>query len=460
MTSWRPDLVDAGPLYLEIARAIEADVRAGRLRPGDRLPTHRALAEALGVTVGTVSRAYAEAHRRGLVRGAVGRGSFVQEPPALPLETSRPEEADSGPVDLSVNWPLRAPAPDLAAALRDLADASNLDERVGYGDPAGSPRIREAGARWLAFQGVRVAPDRVVVCAGAQHAIVVSLLCVAGPGEVVLAESLTYPGFLGAARLLGLRVRGVDLDGDGLVPDSLEACCRADRPRLLYCMPGLHNPTTARLSTERRQRIANIARRHDLTIVQDDVQSGLVEDPGPSLAELAPERVLTIASLSKDLLPGLRIAFLAGAALDTDRVREAVWSSVFMASPLGAEIATRWLEDGTARAVLARRRDEMRARHALAHRVLGAALPASPPGSYHLWLPLPRDREPGRFVTELEQRGVRVSAPAAFMAGRGAAPGAVRVSISGPHTHTRLEAGLRTIRGLLEEPPRAPTPWL
>jgi DNA-binding transcriptional MocR family regulator len=457
---WQPTLVDAGPVYLEIARSLEDDVRAGRLRPGDRLPTHRALAAALGVNVGTVSRAYAEAHRRGLLRGEVGRGSFVRAPAELPLQSARPSGAEPEPIDLSVNWPLREPAPDLAGALRALAAAPDLDARAGYGDPAGSVRARGAGADWLRHLGLEHTPDEVVVCAGSQHAIAVSLLCVAGPGEVVLAEALTYPGFLAAARMLGLRVRAVEIDAEGIVPESLEEACRTDRPRLLYCMPALHNPTTARLSARRRQAVADIAARHALTIVQDDVQAGVLDDPGPSLATLAPDRVLTIASLSKDLLPGLRIAFLAGAALDVQRAREAVWGSIWMAPPLGAELAIRWIEDGTATELLGRRRREMDARHALARRVLGHRGYATRPGSYHVWLPLPPAWEAEALATAVARRHVRVSPSAGFMARRGEPPRAVRISLSGPHDRARLEAGLRTIDRVLEESSTATPPLL
>lgn len=460
MTIWSPRIEDSGPVYLAITRALEADIRSGRLRAGDRLPPHRELAESLGVNVGTVSRAYAEARRRGLVRGEVGRGTFVQPPGSLPFGAAIAAPDEAGPIDLATNVPLRDPAPDLAAALRELAAAPDLDARVAYGDPAGSAEVRRAGAAWLTGLGVPVTPDRVVVCAGAQHAILTALACVVGPGEVVLAEALTYPGFLGAARMLGLRVRGVALDPHGLVPESLEALCQSERPRLLYCMPALQNPTAVRLGAERRRRIAEIARRHDLVLVQDDVQSGLVDDPEPSLASLAPERVLTIASLSKNFVPGLRIAFLGGAQLDTDRAREVVWSSIWMASAIGAEIARRWIEDGTGHAVLARRRTEMQARHALARQILAGTSYVSQAGSHHLWLPLPPPWSTASFTSELARRGVKVSASDAFLAQRAEAPRAVRVSISGPYTRARLEQGLRALRRLLDEGPTTSRPYL
>lgn len=460
---WVPDLDGPGPLALAIVRQLERDVASGRLTPGTRLPTHRALARAVGVTTGTVTRAYAEARRRGLVRGEVGRGTFVATPAGTPL---RPHDgADpEGPVDLGVNVPLREPAADLAAALHALADRPDLAQRAGYGAPAGDLRARTAGAAWLAELGLRVPPERVVVCNGAQHAVDVALGALAGPGELVLAEALTWPGFVAAARRLGLRVRPVPVDADGLDPDAVEAVCAGERPRLLYCQPTLHNPTTARLAPDRRARLARIARAHDLFVVVDEVQGGMLADDAPPLGTLAPERVLTIAGVSKILSPALRTAFLAAPAAMVERLVEGVWSTVWMASPLGAALAAAWIEDGTARRVAAARRAAMDARHARARAHLGAALRLRP-GGYHGWLELPRAAgadagAAARMAARLRARGVVATPADAFLAAGGAAPPALRLSLSAPPDEATLERGLAAVAAALAqaraEPPPAP----
>lgn len=457
MTIWQPALDEAGPLYLAITRALESDIATGRLAPGDRLPPHRDLAEALGVNVGTVSRAYAEARRRGLVRGEVGRGTYVQRPERSPL-ASAGARGSAGVIDLSVNTPPPEPPADWASALRALADCADLDERLGYADPRGSARLRAAGARWLSEHGQPAEADEIVVCAGAQHAILVALAATVGPGEVVLCEALTYPGFLAAARTLGLRVQPVPIDDQGLVPEALEAICASERPRLLYCMPALQNPTASVLPEARRRRIAEIARAHDLTLLRDDIQTGIVDDPAPCLSSFAPERVLSIVSLSKSLAPGLRIAFLTGRGLDRERAHDAVWSSLWMASPLGAEVATHWIESGHARARLLALRAELRARHAIAARALRGIPFVTRPGAQHLWLPVAAAQTTGEppgaalLTRALEDRGVRVSPAAAFAVRPAVAPAAIRVSISAPASHAALERGLEIVAGTLGAP--------
>lgn len=457
MTMWQPDIDETGPVYLAITRALEADIAAGRLEPGDRLPPQRTLASHLGVNIGTVSRAYAEARRRGLVLGEVGRGTYVSQPTTSPL--AGPVAAgDPGWIDLSVNVPPPDPKPAWRSALRSLAEAPDLEARLGYGDPRGAQPLRRAGSRWLAQLGLEVQPDELVVCAGAQHAILVALASTVGPGESVMCEPLTYPGFLAAARTLGLRVRPVECDDQGILPDALERMCLTERPRLLYCMPALQNPTASVLPEARRRRIAELAERFDLTLLRDDIQSGIVDDPHPCLSVLAPRHTLSIVSLSKSLAPGLRVAFLAGRGLDLRRAHDAVWSTVWMASPLGGEIAQAWLDSGEAARRTQRLREELAARHAIASRALDGVPVVTRPGAQHLWLRLPSPWDGARFASELEQRGVRVSPAGVFLAEPGPAPAAIRVSISAPADRTLLERALVEIAELwlAPQPGRAP----
>jgi DNA-binding transcriptional MocR family regulator len=454
---WEPRLDPQGPSYLAITRALEADICCGRLAPGVRLPTHRELATRLGVNVGTVTRAYAEARRRGLVQGEVGRGTFVSRPPG-PALTPRRREARTQLLDLGMNAPVTTPGPDLASALHALAARPDLAEMASYGAPAGSERARTAGARWLAHCGIRVTPEQIVVCGGAQHGILASLAATAGPGELVLAEALSYPGFGAAARMLGLRVRPVALDEHGIVPDSLEAAC-AERPRLLYCMPSVQNPTASRMPLARRQAIAELARAHDLVLVVDDVQAGMLTDDLPTLASLAPERVITICGLSKTILPALRIAFVAGPADRMPRLEEAVWASTWTASPIGAELAASWIEDGSAERLQSDRRREMATREALAREALADLRFRSQPGGYHLWIELPAPLDPAAFAAELLRRGVAVTPAAAFCVAPGPAPRAVRVSLSAAPTAAALRRGLATLAALIRETDvRAPGP--
>jgi len=209
--TWTPRLPsDTQPLYAAIADAIADDAESGRLAAGTRLPTHRALAATLGVDVTTVSRAYSEARRRGLVVGHVGRGTYVRGArPSPATRTAAPL------VDLTVNLPPEPSDTCDAAMRRSLADigrSPTLAALLAYAPVGGSVEHREAGVAWCASHGITASVDRLAVCGGAQQALTSVLSAHCEPGDVVLTEALTYPGFLAAARLLRLRTVGVSME--------------------------------------------------------------------------------------------------------------------------------------------------------------------------------------------------------------------------------------------------------
>lgn len=456
MTNWQPDLAEiSGPRYLAIADALARDIGEGALRVGERLPTHRDLAWDLGVTVGTVSRAYAEAERRGLISGEVGRGTFVRNPGSG--ERLLLAEADEGDGDILMNFAFPPPCgeerhygPALEALAKDPAVATLFD----YHPHAGLPRHRAAGAAWLARSGVEADPRHVVLTAGAQNAIAVSLATLTQPGDRVLCEELVYPGIMPLARHYGLRLEGITIDEEGLCPKALEAACQNNGATALYCVPTFQNPTTAIMSEGRRRTIVEIAERHDLTIIEDDIFALMSEQRMMPLKALAPERVLFLTSLSKSVAPALRVGFLAGPPALTDRLTATLRAICWMAPPLTAELAARWIEDGTADEILRERRREANARLAMAHDVLGPWSPLGPPGAISIWLPLPEPWRSADFAAEAQRHGVIVSPAEACTVGRQTVAHAVKISLGPPRSRARLKEGLQRLAAMLKAGPR------
>ncbi len=207
-----PLLSNSRSRYLAIVETIEEDIEAARLRPGDRLPTQRDLAVELGIAIGTISRAYTEAKRRGLISGEVGRGTFV----AMPSESSLVGAVDPPAIDLRVFRIVPEPGvPVFAATLKSLAARPDLGEILGYQEAAGKLHYRAAGAAWVGRTGLNVGPERILVCNGAQHAMAVALGTLAVPRDVVLTEELNYPGIRLLERLYHLRMQGVACDSEG-----------------------------------------------------------------------------------------------------------------------------------------------------------------------------------------------------------------------------------------------------
>ncbi|MGL4891268.1 MAG: PLP-dependent aminotransferase family protein, partial [Aeromonas veronii] len=272
MTIWAPDLAAFdGPLYLKLVKAIEQGIANGELPPQTRLPTHRSLADRLGVTVGTVTRAYSEAERRGLLAARVGHGTWVKGANTDPANEWVIRQEEGHRIELWQNLPVQL---DRAAIIRpmlgEVADG-DLNALLGYDKEAGRPDQRQQFVDWLAEQGVACSEDRLLFSHGAQHGIMLALLATGCVGETILCEGLSYPGMLGNARQLKNQVVGLAMDEEGLLPEALDAACRTRRAKLLYLTPTLQNPTTAIMSLARREAIVAIARRHDLLIIEDEV---------------------------------------------------------------------------------------------------------------------------------------------------------------------------------------------
>ncbi len=450
---WQPRLTDhAGPRYRAIVDALESDLRDGRLEPGTRLPTHRDLADRLGLTVGTVTRAYAEARRRGLTRGEVGRGTFVRGGPGDPDFTIRPA-AEDGPLDLALSVPPRERRPDAVAdALRSLAGDPALAEWLGYQPHAGHPRHRAAAVAWLAAVGVASAPDDLVLTAGVQNAIGLALEHLTEPGDVVLTESLTYPGVRWIAAARRLQLEGVAMDAEGLRPDALDEACRRTRARVVYLTPSLQNPTVAIMSEARREEIARVARERSLRIVEDDVYRPMLGDPPRALADFAPERSFYAASFSKGVAPALRLGLLRTPPGEAPSVAAGVRTQAWMVSPLLAELATRLVESGEARSLLRWKREEAAHREATARAVLAPWSPRTHPDSYHCWVPLPAPLRGRDVAAAALARGARISPSDTFAVDEaGAAPEGIRISLLGATDRAGLRRGLDAVAAALTE---------
>lgn len=455
MTSWSPNLTEAlGPRYVAIADVLAKDIADGRLKAGDRLPTHRELAWKLGVTVGTVTRAYAEAERRGLIAGEVGRGTFIRDRGSDVL--SAMPAAPDGFIDLARNFPPGwRDNREIADILGELSHANDLGPLLGYAPNLGLLPHREAGAQWLARSGIDVAPSQVAVTNGAQHAMLVSLSALTRPGDVVLSEQLTFYGLKSLGTHLSLRLHGVEIDEHGLVPAALDAACRQLAPKAVYCMPTLQNPTTAMMPEARRREIAAICVRHGATIVEDDIYGFLVDGAPPALSSFAPDHSILLTSLSKCVAPGMRLGYLRANEPLIERVGSALRATTWMATPLVAEIAARLIRSGKAARMAAQMREEAKARQRIAHRVLADAEYDTHEASFHIWLKLPEPWRREEFAAQVRRRGVGLAPADAFAIGRAPVPHAVRIGLSAARDRAQLERALGIVGDVLRDSPNS-----
>ena len=448
VTIWQPTLPrGAGPLYRAVADAMERAVADGVLSAGSRLPPQRDLARSLGVTVMTITRAYGEAARRGLIEATVGRGSFVRRTAGAPSH----READLATNVVRGTDP-GATGPALAAAV-----AASVAE-TAYRPPAGSERHRAAGAAWLRRAGLVARPDQVLVTVGAQHGLFVALSALTRPGDTVLAEELTYHGLRAITRALHLRLVGVRLDRHGVDPDDLDRASRRSRARVLVCLPSFQNPTGAVMPPARRRQVVEVARRRDLTLVEDDVYGFLLEAPPPPLAALAPERTIHLTGTSKSLSPALRVGFLVAPDDRREALSALIGATVWGASAPAAEIVASWIERGIADRIVRQKRALIDVRQQAARRALHGLATRSHPSSPHLWVRLPARWPAPDMVDAAARDGIRLLGPSTFWLRESPPPNAVRICLGAAADTGTLETALLRLRSLAGRPPSHPAP--
>jgi DNA-binding transcriptional MocR family regulator len=445
MTIWMPELDRSKPLYMAIADAMTRDVDGGVLQEGVRLPPQRDLAWKLGVTLGTVTRAYREAETRGLLEGEVGRGSYIRKrPKAAALPSSETEQ--EGIIDLTHAVPppvIKAEEFDQAmqSVMRDPRKLDLLD----YAPPEGFNMHRHMAVSWLKHSNIHVSENQVVISAGA-HLGLMTLLEAVGEGHAgVLAERINYAMLRSTFNNTHLKPVAVEMDDDGMIPDDMLAKAKATGSRLIYLVPTLQNPTTHTMSAKRRDEIVAIARQHDFIIIEDDIFRLLdARVQPPTFYELAPERTFHITSLSKTVAPGLRLGFVVSPIGEERVLRSHVRNMAARTVGITGEIARYWIETGMAWHFLERGRTELATRRAMFMEVMKDEVFNCSPGAPYAWLKLPSQWSPPRFAKALAQQKIKVTPGNAFELERQSTSQHVRVSFGHPrlawHTRRAFEA--------------------
>ncbi|MFJ8817501.1 aminotransferase-like domain-containing protein [Amycolatopsis thermoflava] len=409
--------------YRTIADDVAADVAAGRLRPGDRLPPQRRFARQRGIAVSTAARVYGELVRRGIAVGETGRGTFIR---AAPEPGSALAEPAAATVDLELNFPvLPEQAEWIAASLGSLLRPDLLVQGLGPSVVAGTAEARAAAARVLARGGWAPSAPDVLFTGNGRQAIAAAVAALVPAGERLGVEALTYPVVKGIAARLGVTLVPLELDEHGVVPDL------PPRLRAVYLQPALHNPLGLAMPAARRAELAEALRERDLPVIDDGINGFLRPDLAP-LAEIAPERTVVLDSLSKRLAPGLTLGFVVVPPALRDRVAAAVRSGGWAAARFPMAAATRLMADGTlAKIEAAKRADAVARQELVAERLAGFEV-RSDPRAYHCWWQLPEPWRAETFVAAAARRGIAVTPAAAFAVSPGRAPTAVRLALASP----------------------------
>jgi DNA-binding transcriptional MocR family regulator len=436
------------PLYRQIYEHLREAILAGTLPESTRLPPERTMAQRLDVNRSTVVHAYRELVADGLIEQRVGSGSRV----VPQLRRGRPERAAGVPWWVTLppwrvgEFPnvlgelaakhqpgrisfVQGVAPGEPSPLGELAQsfarvASDPRFVLSYGDSEGYEPLRAAiAARMNARGASSVAPRNIIILTGSTQGIMIVAQSLAEPGDEIIVESPSYPGALQIFQINGLRAIPVPVDEDGMRVDHVEAILRTRRPRFIYTMPSMHNPTNATMNADRRERLATIARRAGVPIVEDDPYGPLSDRSLPPLVSLAPDHVVYLSTFSKTIAPSLRVGWLAAPRTIIERLllRKQAHD---MATSLYVQAAIVDYLDGGYDAHVAQLREELVLRRKLADAAIAEHWPQNvravgAPGGFYLWAATPREIRARALLDAAERLGASFLFGEAFFANSG-----------------------------------------
>jgi len=429
------------PAYAKLADDLAAEISAGRLKPGQRLPPQRTFAYQRGIAASTASRVYGELLRRGLVVGEVGRGTFIAGRSQLPA----PTEPGAAAVDLEFNFPiLPQQFESIARSLAGLNRPDALRIALSIAPSRGGAALRQVAARLLSRGGWQPNPEGLFFTGNGRQAIAVAAGALVPIGGRLGVEAITYPLVKGLAARLGISLVPIALDDEGIRPDAIARAHRKAPLSAVYLQPALHNPLGVTLTRGRRDELVRVLGSLGLMAIEDTVYGFLCDEP--PLAALAPERSIVIDSLSKRIAPGLAVGFVHAPIALRERLTAAVRSGGWGAPAYALQAAQRMIADGTVDAIAVMKRQDAEKRQRLAAECLAGFQVRADSRAYHLWLTLPEPWRSEAFVAAAARRGIALTPSSAFAVGPGHAPNAVRLALASPPIERLREALLSLAR--------------
>ncbi|AXB79379.1 PLP-dependent aminotransferase family protein [Novosphingobium sp. P6W] len=328
------------PIYLQVISAIIRDIERGRLAPGSYLPGSRQLAAELNLNRKTVVLAYEELIAQGWLEASGTRGTMVATTFPDPVGGARGRARENKPPEKAQpqyrilptpSRPLALPggpgikldegAPDgrlfpnevLVQAYRSALLRPPPENHLQYRDPFGTPRLRSAIADMLRHQrGLAIGPEDICITRGSQNGLFLTAQALIRPGDAVIVEELTYEPALAAFRMMGAKLIPVPFDGRMIDIAAVEQACRNHKVRAIFLTPHHQFPTTAELRPERRLALVNLAKQFGFAIIEDDYdhEFHFASQPLLPMAAYAPDHVIYLGSLSKLIVPALRVGYV------------------------------------------------------------------------------------------------------------------------------------------------------
>ncbi len=431
------------PLYRQLYEQLKSAIAGGRMVRGERLPPTRELAGSLGLNRSTVAAAYGLLESEGLIRGDVGRGSFVEgvatEAPRLDWESLIPTDdtmpapaASDALISFSASRPseMQFPLDEFRTTCREVIDSPQATQILQLGPASGYGPLRRYLLDDARRRGAAGPDDEILITSGCQQAFDLIQRVLASHGETVVLEDPVYPGLRNAFLRGGARVLGVPVGADGIDVEALGRLLEKERPRLLALTPNFQNPTGTTLPAEARKTILEMVQRSGVVIVENDLYGDLryhgAEIPSIKRLDSSGDAIL-LGSFSKIAFPGLRVGWAIGPRHFIARLTEAKEASDLHSDQLSQAVLLRFAESGR---LEAHRKKMLAAGSERLKTILGACAKELPKGSRYtrpeggmnVWVRLPEPLDASELATRAERENV------SYLPGR-------YFAVSRPQTH-------------------------
>ncbi|MFT2091002.1 PLP-dependent aminotransferase family protein [Paraglaciecola sp. 2405UD69-4] len=434
-------------VYQIIYNRLESAILSGVLKAGDKLPPQRQLAERLNIALATVTRVYKVAEKQGLLSAKVGKGSFVSTMPLLSHAISAKENQC---INLSIIKPQVAVSESmLKTHLGELVAHTDLAKLMDYNTEGGSLTDQQAARLWLTSLGVTLTDKVINICSGAQHGLTVLLNCMSNYGDCIAVEELCYPGIISAANQLGRVLVPIKMDSQGMCPESLCKACEEHDIKMVILVASHQNPTSRVMPKSRRAAIAKIVSEQELWLVDDDVYGFLSPELEP-ISNLIPHRSFYLNSLSKSVLPGLRVGYLVAPESFKHQISGEIRNSIWMPVPLTLALASKLILSGAVNEAQEQQIEIACRRQRLAKRILKDCQYESQENGYHIWLILPPSWGSAAFCSALKKRGVMVTSAEYFESRSSKSTNGVRISLMSPSSDDELSFALHITAKLIQ----------
>ncbi len=449
--SWKPVInrIDK-PIYKVLARQLEEDIDEGILLPGTKLPPQRELADYLDLNVSTISKAFKVCEMKGLLSASVGSGTFVSYDAvsnAYLLEDTKPTHL----IEMGATIPDNDSFEPLIHQLKSMLQEGDYEKLFGYGRAGESIWQKDAAVKLIRRGGFETTVDRILFATGGQNAIAATLASLCKPGDRIGVDEHTYPGLKTVAAMLSVQIVPIKSENDQLSPTAFEDACKNENIKGIYIIPDYHNPMASIMTVENRKRIAAVAKRYNQFVMEDASYHLLNQSPLPAVASFAPEQVIYIASLSKSLAPGLRLAYVSVPLQYKELISKALYNLNITVSPLLAELTARMIVSNQFEGLIQGHQLQNKRRNELLEQYLSNYTCVGDETGVFRWLLLPGKVTGAEFEAFAAKHGVQVYAAERFVVGNSCPKRAVRIAVCAPKTLEELEQGLIILKRLLEK---------